>query len=163
MIKSFISDKVEVRKSKVNGVGMFAKAPIKAGEVTFVKGGHILRRSEMFTSGVINSYFPISDDLFLAAKTKAEEKGIKLYINHSCEPNCGIRGEITFVAMRNISAGEELTVDYAMIDNEDYSIECKCGSENCRHVVTGYDWKNKKLQKKYGEYFAQYLKDKIKG
>ena len=32
-----------------------------------------------------------------------------LYSNHSCDANLGIRGEITFVAMRDIPAGEELT------------------------------------------------------
>ena len=86
---------------------------------------------------------------------------MKLHNNHSCDPNCGMHGEITFVAIRDIEAGEELTVDYAFIDNEDYSFECHCGSENCRHTVTGFDWKIKELQDKYYPYFAQYLKDKI--
>ena len=104
---------------------------------------------------------PISDDYYLGAITKDEEKDIKLYNNHSCEPNCGLHGEVTFVAMRDIDAGEELTVDYAFIDNEDYSFECHCGSPMCRHIITGFDWKNKYLQERYYPYFAQYLKDKI--
>jgi len=161
MIKSFVSDKVEIKESPVNGVGMFAKESIKAGEITFVKGGHILRRKEMSSSGVISSYLPIADDLFLAARTKAQEKGVKLYINHSCDPNCGLRGEISFVAMRDITKGEELTIDYAMVDNEDYKIECHCGSDNCRKTITGFDWKIKELQNKYSNYFAEYLKQKL--
>lgn len=39
-------------------------------------------------------------------------------LNHLCNPNVGVRGEITFVAMRDIKAGEELTTDYAMIDDD---------------------------------------------
>ena len=70
-------------------------------------------------------------------------------------------GEITFVAIRDIQPGEELTVDYAFIDNEDYSFECQCGSVKCRHIVTGFDWKIKQLQDEYYPYFAQYIKDKI--
>ena len=63
--------------------------------------------------------------------------------------------------MRDINKDEELMTDYAFIDNEDYKFECTCGSENCRKVVTGYDWKIKELQDKYYDYFAQYLKEKI--
>ncbi|MDE7114433.1 MAG: SET domain-containing protein-lysine N-methyltransferase, partial [Acetatifactor sp.] len=84
-----------------------------------------------------------------------------IYINHSCSPNCGLRGEITFVAMRDINADEEITFDYAFLDNEDYQFQCSCGSLNCRKVITGFDWKIKELQNEYKEYFAEYLKEKM--
>lgn len=127
MIKSVLSPKVEVRTNSLNGKGIFAKESIKAGEIVFIKGGHILTRDKIYSSGVINSYFPISDEYFLAAQNK----------------------------------DEELTVDYAFIDNEDYSFKCTCGSTNCRGTITGFDWKIKELQEKYYDYFVQYLKDKI--
>lgn len=161
MVKSILSEKVEIRNNALNKKGIFAKENIKKGDVVFIKGGHLLTRDKMYSAGVINSYFPINDEYFLGAKTKEEEEAIKLYENHSCNPNCGIRGEITFVAMRDIKKDEELTVDYAFIDNEDYSFECTCGSPNCRKIITGYDWKIKELQDKYYDYFAQYLKEKI--
>lgn len=161
MIKSIMSDKVEIRDNGLNGKGVFAKEFIKKGEIVFIKGGHILTREEIFSTSVINSYFPISDEYFLGAINEEEENDIKLFENHSCNPNCGLRGEITFVAMRDIDKNEELTTDYAFIDNEDYKFECTCGSKNCRKVVTGYDWKIKELQDKYYDYFAQYLKEKI--
>lgn len=161
MLKSVLSNKVEIRANSLNGKGIFAKENIKKGEIVFIKGGHILTRDEIFSSGVINSYFPISDEYYLGATNKDEEDQIKLYQNHSCNPNVGLHGEITFIAMRDIEKDEELTVDYAFIDNEDYSFECTCGSKNCRKTITGFDWKIKELQDKYYEYFAQYLKDKI--
>jgi len=160
-MKSVISNKVEIRKSGIDSFGMFAKELIKKGEIVYIKGGHILTRSEVYTSSVINSYLPISDDFFIGAISELEENDVKLYNNHSCDPNCGMHGEITFVAIRDIVAGEELTIDYAFVDNEDYSFECHCGSSNCRHTITGYDWKIEKLQDEYYPYFAQYLKDKI--
>ena len=153
-VKSILSDKVEVRNNGLNGKGIFAKEFIKKGEIVFIKGGHILTRKEIFSSGIINSYF-------LGATNKQEENEIKLYQNHSFNPNCGLRGEITFVAMKDINKDEELTTDYAFIDNEDYKFECTCGSTNCRKVITGFDWKIKELQDKYYDYFAQYLKEKI--
>lgn len=127
----------------------------------YIKGGHILKKDDLFSSKEINSYLPISDDYYIGATLRDEEDAIKLYNNHSCDPNCGMHGEITFVAIRDIPKGEELTVDYAFIDNEDYSFRCNCGSSKCRHVVTGFDWKNKELQEKCYPFFAQYLKDKI--
>lgn len=160
-MKSIISDKVEIRESSINKKGMFAKTNINKGEIVYIKGGHILSKKDVFSSTIINSYLPISDEFFLGAKTKDEEERIKLYNNHSCDPNCGMHGEITFIAIRDILKGEELTIDYAFIDNEDYSFECHCGSKRCRHTVTGYDWKIKEIQEKYFPYFAQYLKDKI--
>lgn len=155
-IKSILSAKVEVKDNGLNGKGIFAKEFIKKGEIVFIKGGHILTREEIFSSGIINSYFPISDGYFLGAMNKEEENEIKLFQNHSCNSNCGLRGEITFVAMKDINKDEE-----SFIDNEDYRFNCTCGSENCRKVITGFDWKIKELQDKYYDYFAQYLKEKI--
>lgn len=160
-MKSVLSNKVEIRNSGIDKKGMYAKEKISKGEIVYIKGGHILTRKELFSSSIINSYLPISDNYFIGAISSEEEPLIKLYNNHSCDPNCGMHGEITFIAIRDIMAGEELTIDYAFIDNEDYSFECHCGSQMCRHIVTGFDWKIKSLQKKYYPYFAQYLKDKI--
>jgi len=71
-----------------------------------------------------------------------------------------ICGKGTF-AKEDIKKGEELTQDYGLLYNEDYSFKCNCGSENCRGTFTGFDWKRKELQNKYYDYFAAYLKEKI--
>ena len=57
-----------------------------------------------------------------------------LYLNHSCDPNCAIAGQIVFVAMRDIAAGEELTHDWATTDDLDYELDCRCGSAACRRA-----------------------------
>lgn len=160
-VKSYLSPKTVKKQSPIGGLGTFAISDIKKGEIVFVKGGHIVTRHELYYSRQISSYLPISDDLFIGAVNKDEEDGIKLFVNHSCEPNCGLRGEITFVAMKDICAGDELTFDYAMVDNEFYELECNCGAPNCRKVITGFDWKIVALQEKYTSHFAQYLLDKI--
>ena len=103
----------------------------------------------------------IDDDLFIAPVTEEERELSMLYSNHSCDPNLGMRGEITFVAMRDICAGEELTHDWAMTDDDDYSIECNCGAPDCRKTLTGKDWQRPDLQKRYAGYFSAYLARKI--
>lgn len=164
IIQSYQSDKIEIKNSPIDGKGLFCKLgmKIKKGEIVLIKGGHELHRSEMVASKVIDSYLPIGDDLYLGAKTPEEEQQIKIFINHSCNPNLGMYGDRSFIAIRDISEGQELTIDYAFIDNEDYSFDCKCGSRNCRKKVSGYDWKRLEIQKKYSKYFAKYLQEKIK-
>lgn len=79
MVYSVMSSKVEVRNSPIHGKGMFAKTNIEKGEVVFIKGGYILSKDELYSSGAINSYLPLDDNYFLAARNKEEELHIKLY------------------------------------------------------------------------------------
>jgi hypothetical protein len=72
-----------------------------------------------------------------------------------------MRGEISLVSMRDISAGEELTHDWAMTDDDDYFVECNCGAANCRKTVSGKDWQRPDLQERYASYFSAYLARKI--
>src|SRR5438874_9187654 len=149
---SYRSPKTEVRESKIHGRGLFATAAIAKDEIVAVKGGHIVDR-EMLRREITPRLGPveiqIDDDLFIAPVTDDERELSMLYSNHSCDPNIGIRGEITSVAMRNIRAGEELTHGWAMTDDDDYSVGCNCGASACRKKLTGKDWQRPKLQKKY--------------
>ncbi len=163
---SYRSPKTEVRESKIHGRGLFALAAIDKDEIIAVKGGHIVDRKtlrEKITSRLGPVEIQIDDDLFIAPVTDDERALSMLYSNHSCDANLGLRGEITFVAMRDIRAGEELTHDWAMTDDDDYSMECKCGSPNCRKILTGKDWQRPELQKRYAGYFSAYLARKIAG
>lgn len=163
-MKSVISDKAEVRKSDIEGTGTFAKEDIKKGEMIYIRGGHLLTKDEIFhytNEDCPDGYWPITNEYWLGAINEEEFPLQKVYVNHSCDANCGIRGEITVVAMRDIKEGEEITQDYGLLDDNKYSFECTCGAPNCRKIVTGNDWRIKELQDKYYDYFAAYLKEKI--
>lgn len=159
--RSYVAPSVVISASKIHDLGMFAHGAIESGEIVFIKGGHVVRKDALYSTGSIGSYLPLDDQFFLGATNATEEEGIKLYLNHSCEPNCAIRGEITFIALVPIAKGEELTIDYATIDNEDYEFSCNCGSSACRRTVSGFDWKMESLQRKYVGRFARYLTEKI--
>jgi hypothetical protein len=161
---SYRSPKTEVRESKIHGRGLFATTEIAKDEIVAVKGGHIVGRTALrgeITPRLGPVEIQIDEDLFIAPVTEEERESSMLYSNHSCDPNLGMRGEITFVAMRRIRAGEELTHDWATTDDDDYSVECKCGAPNCRKILTGKDWQKPELQKRYAGYFSAYLADKI--
>ena len=161
---SYRSPKTEVRASQIHGRGLFAIAPLSRDEVVAVKGGHIIDGKSLrdrITPLLGPVEIQIDDDLYIAPVTLEEREGSMLYSNHSCEPNLGIRGEITFVAIRDIAAGEELTHDWCTTDNGDYRVSCNCGASNCRRTLTGKDWQKPELQKKYAGYFSAYLQKKI--
>jgi SET domain-containing protein len=63
------------------------------------------------------------------------------YINHSCDPNLEariLRGHILYMSRRNISSGEELTVDYHF-DKKVERVACRCGAPNCRGTINLLD------------------------
>lgn len=161
---SYLSPKTEVRESKIHGRGLFAAADIAKGEVVAIKGGHIVDR-ETLRRDIAPNLGPveiqIGDDLFIAPVTGEERELSMLYSNHSCDANIGMRGEITFVAMRDIRAGQEFTHDWCVTDDDDYSVKCNCRSSNCRGTLTGKDWQRPDLQKRYAGYFSSYLAEKI--
>lgn len=163
-LKSYRSPKTEVRESKIGGKGLFAKGGIKKGEIVFIKSGHIVAWKDVknLVKELGDYYLQIYDDFFISPKTKQGVKDTAIFINHSCAPNVGPDGQITFVALRNIKAGEELCYDYAMTTAHYYKLKCNCKSKNCRGIVTGNDWKSKELQKKYGNHFVWFILKKIK-
>jgi hypothetical protein len=100
----------------------------------------------------------VEDRLFLVPRPIGEGD----YVNHSCNPNAGLSGQIGLVAMRDIKIGEEVCFDYAMSDTMPYDeFECGCGSANCRGHVGGNDWQKPELQKRYAGFFSPHVQRKI--
>ncbi len=160
---SYRSPKTQVRHSGTHGRGLFAIKDIDKGEIVSVRGGHILTDQMQRRIRKPKNYwgYPIADGLVLAPLTNRETDRVMMFLNHSCEPNVGILGQIIFVAMRPIRAGEELTIDYAMFGGYEQPMRCNCQSATCRGVISNTDWKRKDLQRKYGNYFSSYILRKI--
>jgi hypothetical protein len=164
MVSSWITPKAyKGVGSDIGGRGLFAVEPIRAGEIVAVKGGHIVTTPhlEKLPDPLPNSEIQIADGLHLVALSPDEYEPVMLFINHSCEPNVGFAGNIMLVAMRDVTAGEELTTDYALFDDYDGQMECHCASARCRGVIDGHDWRLSDLQHRYRGYFSWYLQRKI--
>lgn len=133
------------------------------GEVVAIKTGHIITSDHLskITTTVGDYALQIHDHFYLSPVLNEELEKMAVFINHSCNPNIGFDGQITYVAMRDISPGEELCHDYAMERTDNYSLECLCGSIHCRHTITGDDWKIHELQQRYDCYFSSYVLRKI--
>lgn len=138
------------------GKGLFATQSFKKGEVLILFGGRAVTRETLhaLSDALGHHALQIGKELFLLQHAFEEGE----YVNHSCDPNLGVQGQITLVAMRDINAGEEVTFDYAMVDMSDADeFPCGCGTRLCRKKVSGEDWRLPELQERYQGYFGAHV------
>ncbi|MCE9623302.1 MAG: SET domain-containing protein-lysine N-methyltransferase [Actinomycetia bacterium] len=161
MSNGYLTAKAAPKAGASTGPGCFAVEPILAGHVVAAFGGRCLTREEFDLLPVHQQVrsIQIDENLFLSGATDPEPSD---FINHSCEPNCGMSGNTVVVALRDIQVGEQLTYDYAMSNGSDYDeFECACGAAACRGKVTGHDWMLPEVQLRYRGNFSPYLAARI--
>ncbi len=158
--------RVEIRASPIEGNGLFAREPLKEGEVVEVMGGMLLDEAEfaafLRTAATQYNAIQIAEGLHLVEHPEVTHKR-RGSLNHSCDPNLWMDDEVTFVARRDIEAGEELTVDYALFTTQPgWVMDCRCGLRLCRQRVTGNDWKLAELRDRYRGHFSPFINDRIR-
>ncbi len=158
---------VESHATGTHGDGLYAVRGITAGECVLIFGGYILtvEQEAQLAGKLSDNGVQIAKNLVICS-TRPEEWGGENFLNHSCEPNAGFKGQIAVVAMRDIRSGEQITIDYAMVlfhpqRGPAYRLDCLCGTPSCRGRVTDNDWKIEALQERYRGFFQPYLQDEI--
>lgn len=154
---SYLSSKARgLPKPNGNGNGVFAQTPIQKGELIVIFGGVVYEWDEFvrLPKRDRSLCIQVGERHFLVPRPAGEGD----FVNHSCNPNAGLSGQIGVVAMRDIEPGEEICFDYAMSDTMPYDeFECECGAANCRKRISGSDWQRPELQKRYAGYFAPHV------
>lgn len=143
-------------KSKINGLGVFAGENIKKGEVIqYIKGeAKFLAIKNKEDSLSYPNWIGIGKNKWIDPNYPNQ------YLNHSCEPNSGIKGKVTMVALKDIKEGEEITIDYSIIEGDDlWEMKCNCGNKNCRQIIRSVQFLPEKVFKKYLPYIPKYFKD----
>ena len=125
-----------VRESAIAGKGCFALEDIPKGTLLGEYTGPIISFEEaddIYGEDEDTYLFSLEGNMCIDA-THIEHD--MKYVNHCCEPNCEATEEdskVFYHAKKDIKAGEELTVDYQLIsENED---KCFCGAEICRGTM----------------------------
>jgi len=170
MLGSWVSNKICVKEGKI-GLGTFATEKISAGEILIVQGGRMIHKTHFDTKEFEPFWyhaFQVEGDVYICPLNTSKEAQDGIFsVNHSCDPTCGFKGQVTMVSMRDIAVGEEITFDYAMSDvqpeDEEWeNLTCLCGSDKCRKtVIIGRDWQLPELQKRYAGFFSRYVQDLI--
>ncbi len=139
-----------VRRSKVQGRGVFAARDIAEGERIIEYTGEritpaqadarcsddeAMRRHHTFL-------FSVSQRVVIDGGHGGNESR---YINHSCDPNCDVvisRSRVFVHALRDIPEGDELSYDYWYETDESYGWDdlrriypCRCRAANCRGTL----------------------------
>ena len=160
---AYLTDKCEVQNHDVTGGrAVFARDVIEQGELVAVWSGRIVGADQLdeLPPDIRRHTVQVEERLYLASLSPDEPPD---FINHSCEPNAGLDGQVAIVALHRIQPGEEVTIDYAMCDGSSYDeFECECGSTLCRGRVTGEDWRNPSLWERYAGHFSPYLERRIR-
>ena len=159
----WLTPKAKCFKSNIFGWAPFVIKDIKKGEIIRITGGIVIPKKEIKKYRKMMDFaadIQIDDNFFLGPSDVKEREDTGLF-NHSCNPNVGFLDSIRIIAIRNIKAGEELTMDYACFGGSFKRFKCNCDYKKCRKIIRPTDWKIPEIQKKYGEYFSPYLKKKI--
>ena len=144
--------------------GLFTVEPVAAGSIVAVFGGRAVHADEFRTFSPFRQRhaLQIGDDIYLTMIDEGDGLDVGDYINHSCDPSLVLVGDITLAARRDLAAGEQLTYDYATSDSTPYDeFECECHAAACRGKVTGEDWMDPELQRRYAGHFSPYLQRRI--
>lgn len=138
-------DLVEVRTSSIDNLGVFAKRAIRQATRILEYTGEVIsneegdrRYAETNPDRHVTFLFALSNGSCIDGAAGGNDAR---FINHSCEPNCEAveeEGSIWIESLRPISAGEELTYDYAYSwddCDEAGSYPCRCGAVACRGTI----------------------------
>jgi len=134
----------EMRGSAISGYGIYALRAIAAGETVFRGEG---RSQRIITRPYVRAHwseaqrelfkhyaYPLSDEVYVLWSDDPTDWAPQ---NHCCAPNTGFRG-LDVVALHDIAADTELTIDFAELLNEEAAtFPCRCGAAACRGTIRG--------------------------
>ena len=146
-----MSRRIQQRRSRIHGNGVFAAADLPAGtRLVEYKG---LRRThedadERYGDSLDTGHtflFTLNDDYLIDANV---DGNVARWINHSCAPNCQAvleedaggdpqRDRVFIESLRDIKAGEELTYNYGIRLSVPHTAKlkkqwaCRCGADAC--------------------------------
>lgn len=129
-----MSRQLTVKKSRIYGKGCFALVAFAARKKIADYAGEIVKGKRRIQKRVRQQeaikVITIGEDTAIDGAVGGDATA---FINHSCEPNAFMRvvsdEKVAFFALRDISPGEEITMDYR---DPDHPEVCRCGAAACR-------------------------------
>lgn len=138
------------QRQGLQGVGRFSDENIAPDTLIAIIGGVIVDEPDQMIC------MPIGNKLYLHQVHSL----FRATTNHSCEPNCRIRGFNELVSFIDISPGDELTIDYGAVSvgsGKTIIDECNCGSKYCRGTIQTDDYR--RLPKVLLAAYPRYMRD----
>lgn len=158
---SWLTAKCAVGPSALGGLGVFAREPIAAGETACVFGGVVITTAELSDRrrsepGIDNRCVMVADGFLITPECHTHIDDAER-LNHSCDANLGVVGQVVLVARRPIAAGEEVTFDYDTTELDMPPFACRCGSPHCRGLIDGTGWRRPEFRTRYAGFLAPHV------
>jgi SET domain len=117
---------LRIAKSEINGFGLFSNRSFAANDSICQLRGTLKRRSSLS----LPNWIGIGPGLWIDPALPLQN------INHSCSANAAFGRNRRLYALREIAAGEEITLDYSTTETDPHwSMACSCQSVNCRKTL----------------------------
>lgn len=139
---------IEVRKSPIAGLGVFATRRIRAGTRIIEYVGELIssdeaaRRYDDDAMGQHHTFlFGVEGDMLIDGAVGGNDAR---YFNHACKPNCEAvmeDGRIFIETLTDVEPGTELVYDYALMREDPWQphwaelYACRCGAPRCRGLI----------------------------
>jgi SET domain-containing protein len=124
---------VDVKPSAIDGLGAFAAEPIPARrKIGEIRGESVSVKEARLRAKAQRRIMMIEVSHRMAIDASESTDPLR-YTNHSCAPNAVLRisqGRVEIYTMRDVAAGEELTVNYGETHHEG-RLRCRCGASGC--------------------------------
>ncbi|MFZ5746871.1 MAG: SET domain-containing protein [Pseudomonadota bacterium] len=122
------------------GKAVFAATAFGTGDVLIEFTGRRFHSDQVpsLMRGQSDRFVQVTPDHYMGPSGRIDD-----LVNHSCDPNAGLRfteDGVFLVAIRAIEPGEEVTWDYSTtIAESNWHMICQCRSDNCRRVIGNFD------------------------
>ncbi len=136
---------IEVRLCR-HGRGVFARRSYRPGEDILRFTGPQMSHEEVVATDTLGNPLQCG----MAQYIDLDPPGV--WVNHSCAPNAGVREDQILVARKNIAPSTEILWDYSTsMDEDDWTMNCNCGSPHCRQEVRDFKYLPTSVQDSYLE------------
>lgn len=146
-----ISGKVRIGQRADGQKGLFASAPLQAGEILIHYDGPVIDHPTRYS-------IQIDDHKHIEGTPESNA-----FLNHSCDPNAAVDWNGVYLrALRQIPAGEEITCNYLTTDWELHEpFTCRCGAPGCCGELKGFKYLSSDEQAKLMRYLPPFMKKKV--
>lgn len=123
---SLSQDRLRIARSDINGFGLFANRNFAASDLVCQLQGALKRKPDK----TLPNWIGIGPGLWIDPDLPLQN------INHSCAANVAFGRNRRLYALREIAAGEEITLDYSTTEADpEWSMRCSCKAANCRKTL----------------------------
>lgn len=148
-----MNSQFKIKKTSKKGNGVFTTKFFKKGDFVHLLSGDRLTSKQIDIR--IEAGLETCDDPFQISRTMyIDLDELSRTINHSCDPNCGIKQENKLFAIRDIQPGDEISFDYSTTVPQYKSwwkMKCHCKSKNCRKIISSFN----KIPKKQLDFYQK--------